>query len=77
VLLLGEFTDREILISNHQPDLALAGVAAHRSAEVRNVGQVSGILNIAGRRVAMDNDGSSLTSAPFRSSSRQMPFAFG
>jgi hypothetical protein len=55
LLLLRELTDREILIANHQPNLSLT-IAAHRSAEAREFGQVSGVLDVGARRVALHND---------------------
>jgi len=57
LLLRAKLTDREILIANYQTDFPLAGISAHRPAEAPEFGQVSGILNVCGRRVAMDNDG--------------------
>lgn len=56
VLLRSEFTNREILVANDQADLALARVPTQRPAETPEFDQISGILDVGGRRTAMNDD---------------------
>ena len=52
-----EIADGKVLVSNHQPNLSLTGVASHPSAEASEHSEVRGVLDIRGRRIAVDDNG--------------------
>src|SRR5207249_2356555 len=55
-LLLGEVPDGEVLVADHQADLALASVATHPPAKVSELGKIPGVFDVGRCRIAMHND---------------------
>src|SRR5207249_5502507 len=55
-LLLGEVPDGEVLVADHQADLALASVATHPPAKVSELGKIPGVFDVGRCRIAMHDD---------------------
>jgi hypothetical protein len=56
LLLRAESTNREILVADYQADLSLARFSTHRPAETPEFAQVSGLLDVGGHCIAMNDD---------------------
>src|SRR6266446_7070174 len=53
---LGEVPDGDVLVADHQADLALASVATHPPAKVSELGKIPGVFDVGRCRIAMHDD---------------------
>src|SRR5947207_13965430 len=56
VLLLSEVADGEVFVTDHEANFSLASLAPHLAAEASEIGQIAVVLDVGGRRIAVDHD---------------------
>src|SRR5438046_7664501 len=56
VLLLSEVADGEVFVTDHEANFSLASLASHLAAEASEIGQIGVVMDVGGRRIAVDHD---------------------
>jgi len=56
VLLLSEVADGEVFVTDHEANFSLASLASHLAAEASEIGQIAVVMDVGGRRIAVDHD---------------------